>query len=182
MIIGCGSNEKAAAPAASESAKPAAPLPDANSARQLIESSAEWSDFQFTYASTSLPLRAKEMNEAHKKTVQELRAAGWLGVDGDGNAILTEKAKSDRRFLVRPNLSVDIVPLAKKEIQSVSAPTKRADGNAEVTIDWRWIPNEVGAALQSGLAKQIFDAPHQAKATLMPVENGWSVLLITPSS
>lgn len=120
------------------------------------------------------------MNEAHKKTVQELRAAGWLAVDGSGNAILTEKAKNDRRFLVRTNQSLDIVPLAKKEITSTSAPQSLPDGNVQLTVDWRWVPNDAGAALKSGLARQVFDTPQQAKATLMPAEGGWTVYLIEP--
>ena len=120
------------------------------------------------------------MNEAHRRTVQELREAGWLAVDGDGNAVLTERAKSDKRFLVRSNASLDIVPLAKKEIVTFSAPQPLPDGKVQVAIDWRWLPNEIGSALKSGLVAQVFAKPHRAKATLMASDGGWTVLMIEP--
>lgn len=185
VLAACSSPEpqQKNAPAA-EAKSPSAPLPSRDQARQLIESSPEWSDHQFTYASWSVPLRANAMNEAHKKTVQELRTAGWLGLDGEGNAILTEKAKADRRFLVRPNETLDVVPLAKKEITDVSEPQPLPDGNARVVVDWRWVPNEVGDALKSGLVRQVFDAPQRSNVTLMPSGDGWAVLIIeaTPAT
>lgn len=120
------------------------------------------------------------MNEAHRRTVQELREAGWLAIDGDGNAVLTERAKNNKRFLVRSNASLDIVPLAKKEIVAVSAPQLLPDGKAQVTIDWRWLPNEIGSALKTGLVAQVFAKPHRAKAMLMASDGAWTVLIIEP--
>jgi hypothetical protein len=182
LSLACSTPEESTKQTAAAATATTAPSLTPESARQLLESSPEWSDYQFTYASWSVPLRAREMNDAHRRTVQELREAGWLAVDGDGNAVLTEKAKNNKRFLVRSNASLDIVPLAKKEIVAVSAPQPQPDGNTQVTIDWRWVPNEIGSVLKSGLVAQVFASPHRAKATLMPSDGGWTVLMIEPAS
>jgi hypothetical protein len=177
FLSGCG-GEKAAPsqpPAAASTA-----MPSPTEAKQIIETSPEWSDFQFTYASWSLPLKAASMTDAHRKTAQELRDGGWVSLDGEGNVVLTAKAKGNKRFLVRPNATLDIVPLAKKELTAVSAVTPKSDGNASANVEWRWIPNEIGSSIKSGLLRQQYDADHHAVATLMPVDGKWTVLLIEP--
>ena len=157
--------------------KPALALPTAAEARAIIESSAEFPDFQFTYASWSIPLKKEALNEATTKTVEELRAGGWLGYDGDGNVILAEKARNDKRFLLRPNGSLDVVPLAKKELVAVTSVEPKGD-EAVATFEWKWIPNDVGALLKSGLLPIQYAAPHRARATLMQSDGKWIVQLI----
>lgn len=180
LTIGCSRDEAPRPPSATATNAPPLAAPTAAEAKALIEPSPEWGDYHFAYASWSVPLKRSAMNEAHQKTVAELREAGWLSLDGDGNVSLTPRAKNDRRFLERPNATLDIVPLAKKELVAVTSVLPQSDGNAHAIIEWRWVPNDVGASFKSGFVKQQFDAQHRARVTLMPSEGKWTVLLIEP--
>ena len=78
------------------------------------------------------------------------------------------KAKEDKRFLVRPNGTLDVVPLAKKELVSIDAVR-----GERVDFTWKWIPNEVGALL-----KDRFAGDQKATATLLWDGTTWTVLRI----
>ncbi|HKO56705.1 MAG TPA: hypothetical protein VJ276_12580, partial [Thermoanaerobaculia bacterium] len=74
----------------------------------------------------------------------------------------------DKRFLVRQNGTLDVVPLARKELIAVQA----VNGD-KVAFTWRWVPNDVGKALQ-------FDETEQrATAELYWDGEKWAVLKIT---
>ena len=175
-LAACGApDEKTAAPPTAPKA-PAAPTPSA--AQQLIAASAEFSEYEFTNAGASLPLRKRDMNEPALALAKDLAGAGWIRRDGDGNVVLPEKTSSDKRWLVRPNGFVDIVPLAKKEIAAVTAVHDDPAGKPRVDFDWRWIPNEIGSAIKTGLVHDRFAAPQHATATLAWDGSQWTVLKI----
>lgn len=179
ITIGCGGDQREPATAAAAAPTPRAlALPSPQEAAKLIEEAPEFGDFQFTYASWSVPLKREALNENTRKTVDELRSAGWLGYDGDGDVVLSAKAQNDRRFLVRPNGTVDIVPLAKKELVSVESVEPAPQDQALVTFMWKWLPNEVGSALKSGLIHQQLNTPHRATAKLMRSGDAWMLLNI----
>ena len=116
LLAGC-TNEERRVESTASSPPPAAPaLPPATSAEAglLIGDSAEFSEFEFTNAAWSLPLQGKLMNAPSLEGAKELAAAGWIKLDRERNVTLTGKAKKDRRWLVRPNGFVDLVPIAKK--------------------------------------------------------------------
>ena len=182
MIPACSPTEDTAEPTlTAETTTAAAPAPpSAAEAKELIESSAAFSDYQFTNAAFSLPLQSSRFNEVTKTAAEELAAAGWLRIEGD-EVVLEEKAKTDPRWLVRPNGFVDIVPIAKKALTDVTAIRPQPDGNLKANLCWTWIPNEVGSAFKSGLVRERFDATHCAIALLQPGEDGtWEVLLVEP--
>ena len=163
--------------AAAES-KPLAP-PTVEEAAAIIRDSQEFSDYHFTFSSISLPLEKGQMNEPARKNAEELAAAGWLEFEPSGALTVPPKALETRRFVVRPNGFLDIVPLARKEFVGVTAVTPLPDGNVSAEFDWKWLPNETGQALVTGLTKERFDRPQKAKATLMPMKSGgWGVLII----
>ena len=173
LVVAACAKETVAPPAAAPAKKPALPPPTAIQAQQLIADSADFSDYEFTNASYSLPLSRKAMTEPARAYAKALASAGWIRFDGDAVA-LTEKAKSDRRWLVRPNGFADIVPLAKKEMGSVTAVRANADGNVAADFDWTWSPNEIGKVFADRYAgKQL------ATATLINDGSAWSVLRIT---
>ena len=179
---GCGTENREANATTTASAPaspiPRPPLPTVDEARQLIATSAEFSDYQFTNASWSLPMKRSAMNEVALASAKELVRAGWIRFDGD-QVVLTSKAASDKRWLVRPNGFVDLVPLAKKELTEVAAVQASADGNARANFCWKWIPNEVGASFTSGMLGERFSSMQCASATLQPREGGgWEVLLL----
>ena len=177
LLLACGKQENPVV-ATSTPAHPTIPLPREAEAKDLLAASNELADYQFTYASWSIPLDRAAQNEATKKTAQELRAAGWIGLDGDGNVVLSDKARNDHRFLVRPNRTLDIVPLAKKEVVAVQSVQPKPDGDAIVEFEWKWIPNEIGSVLKSGLIQQQYATFHHARATLMQSEGKWAVEMI----
>jgi hypothetical protein len=93
--------------------------------------------------------------------------------------VLTEKAKKDKRFIVRPSGYTDIVPLAKKELTEVAAVHPAEDGNAKVNFCWQWRANEVGASFTQGMLAERFTAMQCATATLMPSGSGaWEMLML----
>ena len=97
----------------------------------------------------------------------------------DGNVVLSERAKNDRRWLVRQNGFTDLVPLAEKELIDVNAVRTNHDGSIAADFGWKWQPNDLGSIFQSGPPAERFVALHEATATLIPDGDGWTVLRIT---
>lgn len=179
VCLSCGGGET---PSTSTVSKPKAktpPPPTAAEAKTIIENSQDWSEYQFTNAAYTLPMKKSAMNEPAQKAAKDLAAAKWIRFRGDG-VELTEKASTDKRFLVRPNGYVDLVPIAKKEFGTVTAVRANPDGTVAADFDWKWTPNEVGVAFKSGLVKERFDSPQHATAKLMWDGKSWTVLRIDP--
>ncbi|MGH9458685.1 MAG: hypothetical protein ACRD2J_13725 [Thermoanaerobaculia bacterium] len=174
--LACGGVEEERAVDATAAEAPAPP-PSPEDARELIAYSAAFGDYRFsTESSFSLPLDASRFNEPARQGAEDLEVAGWIDIR-DGRVVLA-KGEGDRRFLVRPNGFVDIVPLAKKEMLEVTS-VSPVDGKVEVDFTWRWIPNDVGASFTRGLVKERFDAMRHATATLQDFGSGWEVLIIS---
>ncbi|HUR80085.1 MAG TPA: hypothetical protein VM733_04935 [Thermoanaerobaculia bacterium] len=158
-------------------AKPSAPPPpSAAQARQLIAASADFGEFEFTNAGYTTPTSGVAMNQPQRATARELAQAGWLTLDNTGDIALSEKSRSDKRFLLRPNGLLDIVPLAKKEMGDVTAVHANPDNTVTVDFTWRWIANEVGQAFRTGVVHDRFAAPQDGKATLIWDGSQWTVL------
>lgn len=177
FFLSCSGGETPADTATAAGTAPAAaPLPTPDQAKALIADSPEFGDFEFsTGSSFSLPLDAAQFNEPARAGAADLERAGWIRIEG-GKVVLA-KGDGDKRFLVRPNGFLDIVPLAKKELLEVTG-VRKTDEGAEADFTWRWIPNEVGASFTSGLVKERFDAIHVATAKLRDFGQGWVVMLI----
>lgn len=179
-LIACNGSShetKPAAPAAA--AKPSAPPPTTDEAKTLLANSAEFSEYEFTHAAYTLPLSKAAMNPEARKAAADLKAAGWIRFDGAGTVVLSEKAKSDKRWLVRQNGVVDLVPLARKEVTGVTSVRPQPDGNVAVDFTWKWIANEIGSAFRSGPVHDRYAAGEQkATATLFRDADAWSVLRI----
>lgn len=159
--------------------KPATPPPPtAQQARELIMSSPEFGEYEFTNASYTLPTSGAAMNEPARTAAKELAAAGWLAVDPNGDIALTDKSRTDKRFLLRPNGLLDIVPLATKEMGEVTGVRPNADGTVMADFTWRWKPNEVGAAFRTGTVHDRYAAPQDGRATLMWDGSSWTILKI----
>lgn len=178
IFVACRAPEPARMTSTAAPAKPAVAPPSAADAQRIVAASAEFSDYEFTNASVTLPLKAP-MPPYLADDAKQLAAAGWLRKDA-GGIELAPKAKSDKRFLVRPNGYVDIVPLASKELTGVTAVRPNADGTASADVTWKWIPNEVGSAFSRGPLHDRYAAPQRATATLMWDGSAWTVLRITP--
>ena len=177
LALACGGQEPATTQtaAAQPSPPPLPPPPAADAARDLVARSPEFSEYQFTFAAYSLPMQQSGRNAPAREAARALAKAGWLGIDGAGTVVLTAKAKNDKRFLVRPNGVVDIVPLARKEMLGVEAVRAAEDGAPLVDFRWRWEPNEVGRLFGDRYAGE-----QRATATLMWDGSAWSVLRVRP--
>jgi len=150
--------EQAAQPAQHPAITPA-------QAKDLIAGAPEFGDYQFTNAAVTIPLKRSAMRADQAVIAKQLAAGGWIHFDGDD-----VKAKEDKRLLVRPNGTLDVVPLAKKELVSVDKVLVD-----KVDFTWRWIPNEIGALL-----KNRFGGEQKATATLLWDGTNWTVLRIEP--
>lgn len=182
FICVCCSGSEAPPTTSSAAAKPRAktpPAPSAVEAKNLVENSQEWSEYQFTNAAYTLPMKKSAMNEPARKAAADLIAAKWIRFSGN-DVELTGRASTDKRFLVRPNGYVDLVPIAKKEFGTVTAVRANPDGTASADFDWKWMPNEVGQAFKSGIVKERFDAQQRAAAKLMWNGKSWNILRIDP--
>lgn len=180
LLAACGgSDEKPIAdPSTSTAASRRRLPPSPQQARDLIANSAEFGEYEFTNASFTTPTSGATMSEPVRQSVKELAAAGWLALDPTGDVGLTDKARNDKRFLLRSNGLLDIVPLAKKELGNVTAVRGNPDNTITVDFTWRWITNEVGAAFKTGLVHDRFAAPQDGRATLMWDGTGWAILKI----
>ena len=178
LMTACGSPEsQKATTTAPPPPKPQVAPPSAQEAKQIIGSSPEFSDYEFTNAAFTLPMKRTAMIGPAAQSANDLVRAGWIDIPSDTVA-LTTKSRGDKRFLVRPNGFLDIVPIAKKELGDVIAVRPNADGTVSADFNWRWIPNEVGKAFRGGPVRERFDAEQHATAVLMHDAGGWSVLRI----
>ena len=175
LLVAC-SREETVTTTTAEAKPVAPPPPTADDARKVIQSSMAFGEYEFTDASYSLPIAGSMMNEPQRAAARDLALAGWLALEKSGDATLTEKARNDKRFLVRPNGILDIVPLAKKEMGSVVAVRAESDGTVSADYTWSWIPNDVAIAF----LRQKFEGTHEATATLMHDGTQWTVLKIAP--
>lgn len=181
LLAACGgSDEQPIADQSTAATKGATPPPppSAQQAREMIASSAEFGEYEFTNAGFTTPTSGAMMSEPVRQSVRELAAAGWLAIDGAGDVALTDKSRNDKRFLLRQNGLLDIVPLAKKEMGDVTGVRASPDGTAVVDFTWRWIANEVGTAFKTGLVADRFAAQQDGRATLIWDGTSWSVLKI----
>lgn len=177
LAVACGGESPQ--PATTSSAPPAAPPPPtADQARTLIAAAPEFGDFEFTNAAFTLPLQRSAMNEPQRAATKDLAKAGWIALDGD-TLKLTGKSEHDKRFLLRPNGTLDIVPLAKKELDGVTSIVTGSEGPV-VTFTWKWLPNEIGTAFRSGPVAEHLAGTQTAKATLLwdASAGAWVVLRI----
>ncbi len=175
----CGGHEQPTNASAPAPAAKLPPPPTVTEAKSLIANSPEFSDFEFTNAAFTLATSRNAMSAEQRAAAKDLAAAGWLRIQADGIE-LTGKAKNDRRWLARPNGTVDLVPLASKELVEVTAVHIGEDGNPAVTFGWRWLPNEIGSSFRSGPVHDRFAKPQRATATLLRDGQNWSVLRIRP--
>lgn len=175
LLVAC-TGEK---PATSTSEKPKAAAPTTAEAKQIIESSADFSEFQFTSSAFTLPLKKTAMlNDQTRGVADDLEKAGWIVFSGD-EVVLTSKALTSRRFITRANGYVDIVPLARKEMGDATA-VRPTDEGVDVDFDWKWTPTDVGSVFKSGPLFDRYAAPQKATATLYLDGAKWKVLRIKP--
>lgn len=173
-LTGCGQPEQKPA-ATATAAKPATPPPTAAEAQSIVADSPDFGEYEFTNAAYTLPMSRAAMNEPARAAANDLRRAGWISFSGDG-VVLTSKAKNDKRFVVRPNGFVDIVPLAKKEFVSVDGVKPNSDGSVAVDFTWKWLPNDVGTAFRAGPVHDRFEGPQKATATIVRSGGSWMIL------
>lgn len=178
LMIACGGEHPSTETAVTATAATPAPAPPTPAdAQRIIADSPVFSEYEFTNAAYSLPMQRSAMNEPARTAANDLRKAGWISFDGSGAVILAAKSKQDKRFLVRPNGFLDIVPLARKELGEVTAVRQGAEG-IDADFTWKWIPNEVGQAFRSGAVHDRYAAPQKATATLIHDGTSWTVLRI----
>jgi hypothetical protein len=178
LLAACSSEKPSATTTA---AQPSGPPPTAAQARATIEKSSEFSQHEFTNAAISLPMAGSSTNPATRETVRQLAAAGWLAVDPAGEIMLGDKSRSDKRFIIRENGLMDIVPLAKKELGDVTAVRVNPDGTVNADFNWHWIPNEVGSVFTTGPLHDRFAGTQNATANLMWNGTGWAMISVEKS-
>lgn len=182
LLTACSSEEPASTNEStateSQAAGATAPPPSAEQARAMIEKSSEFSQHEFTFAAVSLPVSGAAMNEATRAKARQLADAGWLSFDGANDIMLTEKSRRDKRFILRENGLLDVVPLAKKEMGTVEGVRANPDGTVSVDFNWKWVPNEVGQSFKTGPEHDRFAAPQKARAGLIWNGTEWVMLSV----
>jgi len=161
-----------------EAPKSQTPPPNQAQARELIAKSAELSELEFTSAGWSAPVSSASMSPTTKAEATQLKDAGWLAFDSAGDLTLTDKSGPDKRFILRENGILDVVPIAKKEMGDVTAVRQNADGTVAADFTWMWAPNEVGASFKTGLVHDRLTGTQNATATFMWDGTNWMLLKI----
>lgn len=176
LVAACGGSGQESSTTETSASTAAAPrtLPSSAEAKAAIEASPSWSDFQFSYAAWSFQMDRPIEHPTTLQLAKDLEAAGWMEVGSDGTIALTDKAQQDPRFLVRQNSTVDIVPMARKEVTDVKTIMANEDGTVRVEFGWRWLPNEVGASFKSGFIYDRYSAPQTSSATLQKAGEKWT--------
>jgi hypothetical protein len=177
LLTACRGAEEPATTSSAPATPSKQPPPTIAEAREMIGSSAELSEFEFTNAAFTTPVELANASEPVRASAKELAAAGWISVDG-GRVALTGKSRGDKRFLMRDNGILDVVPLAKKEMGDVTAVHANPDGTATADFTWKWVANEVGTAFKTGALYERYSTPRSSKATLIWDGTSWSVLKI----
>lgn len=181
LLAACGGEEpQQTATTATEASAPAPktpPPPTTDEAREIVAKSGELGHFEFTNAGYTIPLQRSAQNEPQRDAANDLVKAKWLRWSGD-TLELAPKAEGDKRFLMRPNATLDIVPLAKKEMGSVTSVESGPEGPV-VSFTWKWLPNEVGQSFTKGPVAERLAGEQTGKATLLWDGTSWTVLRIT---
>ena len=71
------------------------------------------------------------------------------------------------------------VPIGRRELVGVPEVATAPDGSARVEFDWKWVPNETGAALRSSVpqANVFFDQTRNGRASCRREDNQWQCVL-----
>lgn len=179
LFAGCGGGETPAEAPVAEAPKTTVVAPSMEVAAETVASSPEFSEYMFTRAAFSLPMRGDLLKGAAREAAEDLEKAGWILIDPAGNVVLAGKGVGDKRFIPRENGSLDIVPLARKEFVSVDGIGQDDAGDATIDFTWRWIPNEVQQSFTRGSIATRFDGDQKARATIYPKKDGtWGIMRI----
>ena len=170
LIVAC-SREQPTTTTVAETMPKAPPPPSAEDARKVIQASMEFGEFEFTDAAYSLPVSGAMMNDPARAAARDLAKAGWVSLDGAGDVMLNDKSRADKRFLLRANGILDIVPLAKKEMGTVEAVRANPDGTVSADFTWRWIANDVATSF----LREKYEGTRNATATLSHDGTEWRV-------
>jgi hypothetical protein len=73
------------------------------------------------------------------------------------------------------------IPIGRREVLAVRELKAAPDGSTQVEFDWKWIPNQTGAALRSAVdkANPFFDQPRIGRASCRRADDGWECRLPT---
>lgn len=71
------------------------------------------------------------------------------------------------------------VPVARRELLDVTGLSSRPDGSVQVEFDWRWTPNEIGAALGKSIdkANALFEQVRRSRASCRRSDEAWGCQL-----
>jgi len=180
FLTACGGSETPSAPPTVETkqATLVAP-PSPETAAETIANAPEFSEYKFTRAAYSLPMPGSMLKGPALEAAQDLEKTGWILLDPAGNIVIAGKSVNDKRFIVRDNGSLDIVPLARKEFVSVEATGHDDEGDVTIDFTWRWVPNEVAQAFERGRIATRFEGEQRARATIYPAKDGsWKIMRI----
>ena len=67
------------------------------------------------------------------------------------------------------------VPIGRRELLGVPRLTTLGDDSTQVEFDWKWMPNQIGAALRESIpeAGSFFDQSRQGRASCRRFDDGW---------
>jgi hypothetical protein len=172
LLAACSSEKSTSTTSANQ--EPGSTPPTTAQARAIIEKSGEFSQYEFTNAAVSLQVSGAGTSDVAK----QLAAAGWLVMDGSGEIMLSEKSRTDKRFILRENGLLDVVPLARKQLGDVTAVRVNPDGTVNADFHWTWIPNEIGSTFTTGPIHDRFAGTQNASANLMWNGTEWVMISV----
>src|SRR3954469_15461668 len=94
LAVSCGSPEQQTTTTTATIAAPTppAPAPSAQDAKQLIAASPEFSDYEFTNAAFTLPMKRSGMAGQMAESAHDLVRGGWIDIPSDAVALTPKSA------------------------------------------------------------------------------------------
>lgn len=179
FVTSCGSEAPSTPPAVETKETKVVAPPSPEIAAETIANAPEFSEYKFTRAAYSLPMQGSRLKGPALEAAEDLEKAGWILLDPAGNIVIAGKSVGDKRFIVRDNGSLDIVPLARKEFVTIDAIGHDDEGDVTIDFTWHWVPNEVAEAFVRGGIGTRYEGEQKARATIYPAKDGgWKVLRI----
>lgn len=131
-------------------ARASAPSISEEDAVRLVRESSEFRTLSYSAATLFVPRQVANMSVQQRAAAEALVRQGWIVFEGSAAHVrLTDRARKDRRFFDRDS-GIEVSATAVKQITRVISIRSPTAATRNVSVEWRWVPNDIGMTLPKG--------------------------------